>query len=108
VESSFERGNEPSGSIKLPSGCTTCGLSSDTQLHRISYTSGDDRTETCRVTVAVVELLLFLCLIPLFCCTTVALLLKEICTRNHPGGKALLAHEAGNCWQLNVICVHFA
>jgi hypothetical protein len=28
-----------SGSIKcweLPSGCTTCGLSSDTQLHRVS------------------------------------------------------------------------
>jgi hypothetical protein len=32
-------GNEPSGSIKcweLPSGCTTCGLSSGTQLHRVS------------------------------------------------------------------------
>jgi hypothetical protein len=30
---------EPSGSIKcweLPSGCTTCGLSSGTQLHRVS------------------------------------------------------------------------
>jgi hypothetical protein len=40
VESSFELGNEPSGSIKcweLPSGCTTCGLSSGTQLHRVSY-----------------------------------------------------------------------
>jgi hypothetical protein len=36
VESSCERGNEPSGYIKcweLPSGCTTCGLSSGTQLH---------------------------------------------------------------------------
>jgi hypothetical protein len=35
VESSCELGNEPSGSIKcweLPSGCTTCGLSSGTQL----------------------------------------------------------------------------
>jgi hypothetical protein len=32
-------GNEHSGSIKcweLPSGCTTCGLSSGTQLHRVS------------------------------------------------------------------------
>jgi hypothetical protein len=40
VESSCELGNEPSGSIKcweLPSGCTTCGLSSSTQLHRVSY-----------------------------------------------------------------------
>jgi hypothetical protein len=39
VESSCELGNEPSGSIKcweLPSGCTTCGLSSGTQLHRVS------------------------------------------------------------------------
>jgi hypothetical protein len=40
VESSYELGNEPSGSIKcweLPNGCTTCGLSSGTQLHRVSY-----------------------------------------------------------------------
>jgi hypothetical protein len=32
-------GNEPSGSIKcweLPNGCTSCGLSSGTQLHRVS------------------------------------------------------------------------
>jgi hypothetical protein len=39
VESSCERGNDPLGSIKcweLPSGCTTCGLSSGTQLHRVS------------------------------------------------------------------------
>jgi hypothetical protein len=39
VERSCERGNEPSGSIKcweLPSGCTTCGLLSGTQLHRVS------------------------------------------------------------------------
>jgi hypothetical protein len=39
VNSVHERGNEPSGSIKcweLPSGCTTCGLSSGTQLHRVS------------------------------------------------------------------------
>jgi hypothetical protein len=39
VESSCELGNEPSGSIKcweLPSGCTTYGLSSGTQLHRLS------------------------------------------------------------------------
>jgi hypothetical protein len=39
VESSCERGNEPSGSIKcweLLNGCTTCGLSSGTQLHRVS------------------------------------------------------------------------
>jgi hypothetical protein len=31
--------DEPSGSMKcweLPSGCTTCGLSSGTQLHRVS------------------------------------------------------------------------
>jgi hypothetical protein len=34
-----ELGNEPSGSIKcweLPSGCTSCGLSNGTQLHRVS------------------------------------------------------------------------
>jgi hypothetical protein len=40
VESSCELGNEPSGSIKgweLPSGCTSFGLSSGTQLHRVSY-----------------------------------------------------------------------
>jgi hypothetical protein len=40
VESSCECGNEPSGSIKcweLPNGCTTCGLSSGTQLHRVSW-----------------------------------------------------------------------
>jgi hypothetical protein len=40
VESSCELGNEPSGSIKcwdLLSGCTSCGLSSGTQLHRVSY-----------------------------------------------------------------------
>jgi hypothetical protein len=39
VESSCERGNEPSGSINvgnLSSGCTTGGLSSGTQLHRDS------------------------------------------------------------------------
>jgi hypothetical protein len=32
-------GNEPSGYIKsweIPSGCTTCGLSSGTRLHRVS------------------------------------------------------------------------
>jgi hypothetical protein len=40
VENSCELGNEPSGSIKcweLPNGCTTCGLSNGTQLHRVSY-----------------------------------------------------------------------
>jgi hypothetical protein len=40
VESSCELGNEPSGFIKcweLSSGCTTCGLSSGTQLHRVGY-----------------------------------------------------------------------
>jgi hypothetical protein len=39
VESSCKLGNEPSGSIKcweLLNGCTTCGLSSSTQLHRVS------------------------------------------------------------------------
>jgi hypothetical protein len=39
VEISCELGNEPSGSIKcreLPSGCTSCGLSSGTQLHCVS------------------------------------------------------------------------
>jgi hypothetical protein len=39
VESSCELGKEPSGSIKcweLPKGCTSCGLSSGTQLHRVS------------------------------------------------------------------------
>jgi hypothetical protein len=42
VESSCELGNEPSGSIKcweLLSGCTSCGLSSGTQLHRDSLVS---------------------------------------------------------------------
>jgi hypothetical protein len=40
VESSCKLGNEPSGSIKcweLPNGCTTCGVSSGTYLHRVSY-----------------------------------------------------------------------
>jgi hypothetical protein len=39
MESSCELNNEPSGSINagnLLSGCTTCGLSSGTQLHRVS------------------------------------------------------------------------
>jgi hypothetical protein len=39
VESSCIIGNEPLGSIKcweLPNGCTTCGLSTSTQLHRVS------------------------------------------------------------------------
>jgi hypothetical protein len=39
VESSFKLGNEPSGSIKfweLPNGCTSCGLWSGAQLHRVS------------------------------------------------------------------------
>jgi hypothetical protein len=42
VESSCELGNEPSGSIKcweLPRGCKSCGLSSGTQLHRVSLVS---------------------------------------------------------------------
>jgi hypothetical protein len=41
MESSRERGNETSGSIKcreLQSSCTICGLSSGTQLHRVSLT----------------------------------------------------------------------
>jgi hypothetical protein len=49
VKSSCERGNEPSGSIKfweLPSGCTTGGLSSGTQLHRVSEMNG--RSVLCR------------------------------------------------------------
>jgi hypothetical protein len=40
MESSCERGNEPSGSIKcreLSNGHTTDGLSSGTQLHRVCY-----------------------------------------------------------------------
>jgi hypothetical protein len=40
VKSSCELGNEPSGSIKcweLQNGCTSCGLSSGTELHRVSY-----------------------------------------------------------------------
>jgi hypothetical protein len=39
VESSCELGNELSGSKNagnLPSGCTNCGLSSGTQLQRLS------------------------------------------------------------------------
>jgi hypothetical protein len=42
VESPCKLGNEPSGSIKcweLSNGCTSCGLSSDTQLHRVSLVS---------------------------------------------------------------------
>jgi hypothetical protein len=45
VEISCELGNEPSGSIKcweLSNGCTTCGLSSGTQLHIVSsYLTGN-------------------------------------------------------------------
>jgi hypothetical protein len=40
VESSCELGNEHFGSIKcweLPSGCTSCGLSSGTQLNKVSF-----------------------------------------------------------------------
>jgi hypothetical protein len=40
VESSCKLGNEPSDSIKrweLPNNCTTCGLSSGTQLHRVKF-----------------------------------------------------------------------
>jgi hypothetical protein len=40
MESSCEPGNETSGSIKcweLPSGCTTCDLSSGTQLHTVGW-----------------------------------------------------------------------
>jgi hypothetical protein len=39
VEGSCKLGNEPSGSIKcwaLPNGCTSCGLSCGTRLHRVS------------------------------------------------------------------------
>jgi hypothetical protein len=39
VDSSCELGNDTSGSIKcweLPSGCTACGLSYGTRLHRVS------------------------------------------------------------------------
>jgi hypothetical protein len=44
VESSCELGNEPSCSIKcweLPSGCTSYGLSSGTQLHRVGWLVSD-------------------------------------------------------------------
>jgi hypothetical protein len=47
VESSCKLGNEPSGSIKCwepPSGCTTCGLSSGTQLHRVSWLGFEEFT----------------------------------------------------------------
>jgi hypothetical protein len=47
VESSCVLGNEPSGSIKcweLANGCTSCGLSSGTQLHRVSV-SGTGSTQ---------------------------------------------------------------
>jgi hypothetical protein len=40
VESSCECGNEPPGFIKcleVLSGCTTGGVSSSAQLHRVSY-----------------------------------------------------------------------
>jgi hypothetical protein len=40
VETSRERSNEPSGSVKcweLPSGCTNCGVASGTEHHRPSY-----------------------------------------------------------------------
>jgi hypothetical protein len=39
VESAGKLGDDPSGFMKyweLPSGCTTCVLSSGTQLHRVS------------------------------------------------------------------------
>jgi hypothetical protein len=46
VESPCECGNELSGSIKcweLPSGYTTCGLSSRAQLHRVSFFSWHEK-----------------------------------------------------------------
>jgi hypothetical protein len=46
VESCCKLGNEPSGSIKcweLPSGCTTCDLSSGTQLHRVRSNQAQTR-----------------------------------------------------------------
>jgi hypothetical protein len=52
VESCCELGNEPSGSIKcweLPSGCTSCGLSSGTQLHRVSYLIRRTNSTGCRI-----------------------------------------------------------
>jgi hypothetical protein len=52
VESSCELGNEPSGSIKcweLPSGCTNRGLSSGTQLHRVSSEGNMRRTDRTAV-----------------------------------------------------------
>jgi hypothetical protein len=50
VESSCKLGNEPSGSIKcreLLNGYTTCGLSSGTQLHRVSYPHINFKDEQC-------------------------------------------------------------
>jgi hypothetical protein len=55
VESSCELGNEPSGSIKcweLPSGCTTCGLSSCSQPHTVSLLFGGN-IYLCGLVVAV-------------------------------------------------------
>jgi hypothetical protein len=51
VESSCELDNEPSGSIKcweLPSGCTSFGLSSGTQLHRVSCQRGSINMATSK------------------------------------------------------------
>jgi hypothetical protein len=61
VESSCELGNEPSGSIKcwkLLNGCTTCGFSSGTQLHRVSmtYCAVNSRTRDVVHTVYAQEL----------------------------------------------------
>jgi hypothetical protein len=56
VESSCRLGIEPSGSIKcweIPSGCTTCGLSTGTQLHRVSYILGANVENLTRLDVCV-------------------------------------------------------
>jgi hypothetical protein len=61
VESSCELGNEPSGSIKcweLPSGCTTCGLSSGTQPHRVSSSCGAPSLTRGRACNLLLQLLL--------------------------------------------------
>jgi hypothetical protein len=52
VEGSCKLGNELSGSIKcweLPNGCIACGLSSGTQLHRVSQSHKNTEYEAGKI-----------------------------------------------------------
>jgi hypothetical protein len=59
----------PYNAGKLPRGCTTCGLSSGTQLHRVSYFSSSSSSYSPRLVFPFLLLffLLLLHLLLLFC-----------------------------------------